>query len=81
MASGPGFGVDGGRYAGLGALELNQWFGVFVPRGTPQPVVDKIQRDIADVLRLPDHQGCFRGRSPRLAREALASGQCHCLSR
>ncbi len=40
--------------AGLDKFELTQWFGVFVPRGTPQPVVARIQRDIADVLRMPD---------------------------
>lgn len=39
---------------GLERFELNQWFGVFVPKGTPQPVVAKIQRDIAEVLRMPD---------------------------
>jgi tripartite-type tricarboxylate transporter receptor subunit TctC len=39
---------------GLAKFELNQWFGVFVPKGTPQAVVDKIQHDIAQVLALPD---------------------------
>lgn len=39
---------------GLEKFELNQWFGIFVPKGTPPAVVDRIQRDIAEVLRLPD---------------------------
>lgn len=39
---------------GLEKFELTQWFGIFVPKGTPQPVVAKIQQDIAEVLRLPD---------------------------
>jgi len=38
----------------LDGFELNQWFGVFVPAGTPETVVQKIQKDIADVLKFPD---------------------------
>lgn len=38
----------------LDGFELNQWFGVFVPAGTPDAVVQRIQKDISDVLRLPD---------------------------
>lgn len=38
----------------LDGFELNQWFGVFVPKGTPEAVVQRIQKDIADVLRMPD---------------------------
>lgn len=39
---------------GLEKFELNQWFGIWVPKGTPEPVVAKIQRDIAAVLQMPD---------------------------
>lgn len=39
---------------GVEEFELNQWFGVFVPKGTPKPIVDRIQADIAEVLRMPD---------------------------
>lgn len=39
---------------GLDKFELNQWFGVFVPKGTPKAVVDKIQHDVALVLAMPD---------------------------
>lgn len=39
---------------GLEQFELNQWFGIFVPKGTPKNIVDRIQQDVADVLRLPD---------------------------
>ena len=38
----------------LDGFELNQWFGVFVPKGTPDAVVQKIQKDMAEVLRMPD---------------------------
>ncbi len=39
---------------GLEAFELNQWFGIFVPGGTPDDIVHQIQQDIAAVLELPD---------------------------
>ncbi|HET8744673.1 MAG TPA: tripartite tricarboxylate transporter substrate binding protein [Ramlibacter sp.] len=39
---------------GLEQFELNQWFGIWVPKGTPEPVVAQIQRDIAAVLQMPD---------------------------
>lgn len=39
---------------GLGNYELNQWFGIFVRAGTPDKIVQKIQTDVADVLRMPD---------------------------
>lgn len=39
---------------GVAKFELNQWFGIFVPKGTPQPVIAKIQHDISEVLHMPD---------------------------
>lgn len=39
---------------GLGNYEINQWFGVFVPKGTSSAIVDKIQADVAKVLAMPD---------------------------
>jgi tripartite-type tricarboxylate transporter receptor subunit TctC len=38
----------------LSDFELNQWFGVFVPAGTPPSVIAKIQKDTSDVLKMPD---------------------------
>ena len=40
--------------SGLEKFELIQWFGVFVPAKTPEAVVQKIQRDVAEVLALPE---------------------------
>ena len=39
---------------GLEKFELNQWFGIWVPKGTPEPVIARIQSDIAAVLKMPD---------------------------
>lgn len=33
--------------SGFKEIDLQSWFGMFAPRATPQPVVDKISRDIA----------------------------------
>jgi tripartite-type tricarboxylate transporter receptor subunit TctC len=38
----------------LDGFELNQWFGIFVPAGTPDAVVQRIQKDIAAVLQMAD---------------------------
>src|SRR5690606_12901817 len=35
---------------GVEAFDLTQWFGIFVPGGTPDDVVAKIQKDIAAAL-------------------------------
>jgi tripartite-type tricarboxylate transporter receptor subunit TctC len=39
---------------GLQNFDLTQWFGVYVPSGTPNAIAQKIQKDIVDVLRMPD---------------------------
>lgn len=36
---------------GFGYLTASIWYGLFAPAGTPQPVVDKINADIAALLR------------------------------
>lgn len=40
--------------SGLQAYDLTQWFGVFVAAGTPDDIVSKIQKDVHDVLQMPD---------------------------
>ena len=40
--------------AGLAGYEVYEWNGVFVPAGTPAPVVDRLSRELAAVLREPD---------------------------
>jgi tripartite-type tricarboxylate transporter receptor subunit TctC len=39
--------------AGLPAAEHVAWFGMFVPAGTPKPLVNKLARDINSILRDP----------------------------
>jgi tripartite-type tricarboxylate transporter receptor subunit TctC len=40
--------------AGIADFEVVLWTSVFAPAGTPRPVVEKLQQQIAAILRLPD---------------------------
>jgi len=35
-------------------FESVSWFGLFAPRGTPRQIVERISRDVAEVVRTPD---------------------------
>ncbi|OVZ66073.1 hypothetical protein CDO46_03640 [Pigmentiphaga sp. NML030171] len=34
--------------------EINSWYGVMAPAGTPQAIIDKLQGEIAAIVKLPD---------------------------
>jgi tripartite-type tricarboxylate transporter receptor subunit TctC len=38
---------------GVSGVEAGTWYGINAPRGTPQPVVQQLNRTIADILRSP----------------------------
>jgi tripartite-type tricarboxylate transporter receptor subunit TctC len=40
--------------AGAGSFKYASWFGLMAPKGTPQAVVDKINADVHEALRMPD---------------------------
>ncbi len=40
--------------AGLPNFEVRDWQGIFLPRGTPRPIVDKLAKGVISVLRQPD---------------------------
>ncbi|MBB6309648.1 Bug family tripartite tricarboxylate transporter substrate binding protein [Xanthobacter tagetidis] len=40
--------------SGVPNVSTTQWAGLFAPAGTPQPIIDKIQKDIVEVLALPE---------------------------
>jgi len=35
-------------------FEATSWHGVFVPAGTPRPIVDKINAEVRRIFELPD---------------------------
>jgi len=47
----PTFGEQGLNFS------YDGWFGLMAPAGTPKPVLEKISKDWADVLKTPDMQG------------------------
>ena len=47
------------RDAGLPDLDASIWVGLFAPKGTPQAVVDRINKEVRETLALPDVQKKF----------------------
>ena len=42
--------------AGVPGYEVSVWYGLFAPRGTPKPVVEKMAADVSKQLKSPDFQ-------------------------
>ena len=40
--------------AGYPGLEANGWFGMFLPAGTPKPIVDKLGAEVAAIVKSPE---------------------------
>ena len=45
--------------AGLPGYELSPWFAVYVPAGTPKPIIAKLNAAIIDAMKLPEVQARF----------------------
>jgi len=45
--------------AGVPGYEVSIWFGVVAPAGTPRPIVDRLSRDIAAIIRQPAFRAKF----------------------
>jgi tripartite-type tricarboxylate transporter receptor subunit TctC len=46
--------------AGVPGYEVNVWFGMQLPAGTPRPVVERLNKDIVQLLKEPDTIQRFR---------------------
>jgi tripartite-type tricarboxylate transporter receptor subunit TctC len=46
---------------GLANFEVLSWQAIFVPAGTPAPIVDRLHTEIARILAQPDMQGKLKG--------------------
>ena len=40
--------------AGLANFEVVVWHGLYAPKGTPKPIIDKVNRDLEKILAMPD---------------------------
>ncbi len=47
--------------AGVPGFEVNVWYGLLAPRGTPQTIVAKIAVDVARIVKSPDTRERFAG--------------------
>jgi tripartite-type tricarboxylate transporter receptor subunit TctC len=39
---------------GIPDVDASNWVGMFAPKGTPQPIIDKLNAEIAKILAMPD---------------------------
>ena len=47
------------RDAGIPDLDASIWVGLFAPKGTPQPVIDRLNKEVRDTLKVPEVQKKF----------------------
>ena len=54
------------RTLGLGALDVDMWFGILAPAGTPVALVNRLNGELKAILALPDVKSAFetQGMSP-----------------
>lgn len=50
----------------LGALDVQMWYGVLAPAGTPRPLINRLNAELKDILALPEVRAAFetQGMSP-----------------
>lgn len=48
--------------SGVTQLDLESWFGYFVPSKTPAPIQDRLRNELAKLISQPDLQDLFRSR-------------------
>ncbi|HEY8580420.1 MAG TPA: tripartite tricarboxylate transporter substrate binding protein [Beijerinckiaceae bacterium] len=53
---------------GVAPLDMESWFGLFAPAGTPEPVLAKLRADLAAVLARPDVADLFAKTGGRVLR-------------
>jgi tripartite-type tricarboxylate transporter receptor subunit TctC len=55
--------------AGLKGFNLGTWFGVLAPAATPQPIVDRVSKEIVRIVNLPE----FRKKMEEIGAEPVGS--------
>ena len=44
---------------GLAGADVDMWYGLFAPKGTPGPIVDQLNREVAAILNAPEARKVF----------------------
>jgi tripartite-type tricarboxylate transporter receptor subunit TctC len=47
--------------AGVTEVDASNWTALFAPKGTPQPIIDKLNAEVVKILNLPDVKERFAG--------------------
>lgn len=47
------------RTLGKGDLNVDMWYGVLAPKGTPQPFIERVNRELKEILALPAVAAAF----------------------
>lgn len=42
---------------GVAGVEVNSWYGIFAPAGTPAPVIQRLNQEVNEVLKMAEVQG------------------------
>jgi tripartite-type tricarboxylate transporter receptor subunit TctC len=53
--------------AGLDSFESEQWVGMLAPAGTSDVIVERLNRDIVEILRSPEFQDLLRAQGAEVA--------------
>ncbi len=54
--------VPTSKESGYPTMKLDIWYGLLAPRGTPEKIVALLNKEVNDILRLPDVVDAFTGR-------------------
>jgi tripartite-type tricarboxylate transporter receptor subunit TctC len=47
------------RVLGKAGLNVDMWYGVLAPKGTPQPFIERVNRELKEILALPAVASAF----------------------
>ena len=59
-------GVPPLRQLQMGNLDVEMWYGILAPKGTPKPVIDRLNSELTTILAMPETKTAFetQGMSP-----------------
>lgn len=47
------------RALGMGTMEVDMWYGVLAPKGTPRALIERLNQELAAILALPEVRSAF----------------------